>query len=134
MFVGFQDRCNKPDSATLPNWLQRVDSNHRPLGYEPSELTGLLLLCDKLGAGEGNRTLVVTLATFCSTIELHPQYGGDTRDRTADPLNANQVLSHLSYIPIIGRRYRIRTCDPLLPKQMRYQTAPISVKLFFFFV
>ena len=29
----------------------------------------------------------------------------------------------------IGRRYRIRTCDPLLPKQMRYQTALISVKL-----
>ena len=28
-----------------------------------------------------------------------------------------------------GRRCRIRTCDPLLPKQMRYQTALISVSL-----
>ena len=27
-----------------------------------------------LGAGEGNRTLVVSLEGFCSTIELHPQY------------------------------------------------------------
>jgi hypothetical protein len=25
------------------------------------------------GAGEGNRTLVVSLENFCSTIELHPQ-------------------------------------------------------------
>ena len=27
------------------------------------------------GAGEGNRTLVVSLGSFCSTIELHPQTG-----------------------------------------------------------
>ena len=27
-----------------------------------------------LGAGEGNRTLVVSLEGFCSTIELHPQH------------------------------------------------------------
>src|SRR6185295_19076394 len=27
----------------------------------------------KVGAGEGNRTLVVSLEGFCSTIELHPQ-------------------------------------------------------------
>ena len=26
----------------------------------------------KAGAGEGNRTLVVSLEGFCSTIELHP--------------------------------------------------------------
>lgn len=29
----------------------------------------------------------------------HP-HGGDERDRTADPLLAKQVLSHLSYIPM----------------------------------
>jgi hypothetical protein len=27
----------------------------------------------KLGAGEGNRTLVISLEGFCSTIELHPR-------------------------------------------------------------
>jgi hypothetical protein len=27
------------------------------------------------GAGEGNRTLVISLENFCSTIELHPQTG-----------------------------------------------------------
>jgi aspartate aminotransferase len=28
---------------------------------------------DQVGAGEGNRTLVVSLGSFCSTIELHPR-------------------------------------------------------------
>src|SRR3546814_7756473 len=27
------------------------------------------------GAGEGNRTLVVSLGSFCSAIELHPHFG-----------------------------------------------------------
>ena len=37
-------------------------------------LTLLLPQHLKLGAGEGNRTLVVSLEGFCSTIELHPQF------------------------------------------------------------
>src|ERR1700694_3922061 len=28
--------------------------------------------CIRAGAGEGNRTLVISLEGFCSTIELHP--------------------------------------------------------------
>ena len=39
------------------------------------------------------------LASKSSTTELPPHNGGDKRVRTADPLNANQVLSQLSYIP-----------------------------------
>src|SRR5471030_1668601 len=31
------------------------------------------LHCSPTGAGEGNRTLVVSLEGFCSTIELHPR-------------------------------------------------------------
>ena len=31
------------------------------------------------GAGEGNRTLVVSLGSFCSTIELHPRNRHFTR-------------------------------------------------------
>ncbi|CAG9209858.1 hypothetical protein BCAR13_1910001 [Paraburkholderia caribensis] len=31
------------------------------------------------GAGEGNRTLVVSLEGFCSTIELHPQGSIDSQ-------------------------------------------------------
>jgi hypothetical protein len=32
-----------------------------------------------IGAGEGNRTLVVSLGSFCSTIELHPRSSHSTR-------------------------------------------------------
>ena len=39
----------------------------------PPATTGGPAACDDLvGAGEGNRTLVVSLEGFCSTIELHP--------------------------------------------------------------
>ena len=33
-------------------------------------------------------------------LSYEPTYGGDKRDRTADPLLAKQVLSQLSYTPI----------------------------------
>ena len=57
-----------------------------------------LLACKFLGAGDGNRTRVISLEGWGSTIELRPQE--------------------------YGRDDRIRTCDILLPKQARYQTAP----------
>jgi hypothetical protein len=45
-----------------------------------------------VGAGEGNRTLVVSLGSFCSTIELHPRRGsivptggGKSRGETGRP-------------------------------------------------
>jgi hypothetical protein len=31
------------------------------------------VLDGRIGAGEGNRTLVISLEGFCSTIELHPR-------------------------------------------------------------
>ena len=41
---------------------------------ESSEGKRLILLHP--GAGEGDRTLVVSLGSFCSTIELHPRWVG----------------------------------------------------------
>jgi hypothetical protein len=42
------------------------------------------------------RTLILAnAATYKSSV-----FGGDDRNRTCDPLNANQVLSQLSYIPV----------------------------------
>ena len=52
-----------------------MDSNHRPLGYQPSALTS--------GAISPN--------------------GGDKGIRTLDPLLAKQVLSQLSYTPAFSR-------------------------------
>jgi hypothetical protein len=40
---------------------------------------GTLGARDFIGAGEGNRTLVVSLGSFCSTIELHPRDPHSTR-------------------------------------------------------
>ncbi len=43
------------------------------------------------GAGEGDRTLVVSLENFCSTIELHPQLS----DQTTQYKPSNQSLEQL---------------------------------------
>ena len=39
--------------------------------------------------------------------DFHQFFGGDERDRTADPLLARQVLSQLSYTPILWFSYVI---------------------------
>src|SRR5690606_12114996 len=84
------------------SWCPWRGSNARPLPYQGSALPlshmgghpqnrhppdscadpGLA------GAGEGNRTLVVSLEGFCSTIELHPPRSGSARrlQRTATSL------------------------------------------------
>ena len=56
------------------------------------------------GAGEGNRTLVVSLGSFCSTIELHPRSLHFTRD-CCDLTN----LSSGRYFLFIVARKQIRT-------------------------
>ncbi len=42
------------------------------------------------GAGEGNRTPVVSLGSFCSTIELHPPL---SYTRLSNVLNISQVVN-----------------------------------------
>ena len=44
------------------------------------------------GAGEGNRTLVVSLEGFCSTIELHPPGSAGDRARVAGTRSPNPRL------------------------------------------
>ena len=66
--------------------MDRIELSTSPLPREcsTSELHGLKVLTTLLffakisqtGAGEGNRTLVISLENFCSTIELHPQGAG----------------------------------------------------------
>src|SRR5574338_473767 len=53
--------CQRVKSLVAPRACARVRSNFQ-------QSPGL----SKIGAGEGNRTLVVSLEGFCSTIELHP--------------------------------------------------------------
>ena len=58
-------------------WCPWADLNCRPLPYQGSALPlsymgRITKKFIRLGAGEGNRTLVISLEGFCSTIELHP--------------------------------------------------------------
>lgn len=61
-------------------WCPWAGSNCRPLPYQGSALPlshmgescYFYCFCASPGAGEGNRTLVISLEGFCSTIELHP--------------------------------------------------------------
>lgn len=43
-------------------------------------------------------------------------FGGDDRDRTCDPLNANQMLSQLSYTPKKNIQYELRELNLLILK------------------
>ena len=69
--------------------LSGVRSNH--LSYEPIFDPALHLCCAE--------SFPETKAVF----EPLPRAGGDNRDRTDDPLLAKQVLSQLSYTPVVFR-------------------------------
>src|SRR5690606_31160377 len=58
------------ERATSP--LPRECSTTEPHGPEPKNAARIQPCGIHPGAGEGNRTLVVSLEGFCSTIELHP--------------------------------------------------------------
>ena len=58
------------------------------------------------GAGEGNRTLVVSLGSFCSTIELHPR---SRIDSTADC--ARKGMLGLTMDGLRNDRERVRNLD-----------------------
>ena len=69
--------------------LSGVRSNH--LSYEPIFDPALHLCCAE--------SFPETKALF----KPLPRAGGDNRDRTDDPLLAKQVLSQLSYTPVVFR-------------------------------
>ena len=48
--------------------------------------------------------MVASLETLVSNFITQKNFGGDERDRTADPLLARQVLSQLSYAPMLFDR------------------------------
>src|ERR1700752_4190691 len=70
-----------------------------------------------LGAGEGNRTLVVSLEGFCSTIELHPRirltegYRSHSRGVAAYVTSAGETDPWLPWAEPLGGGGRIRTFE-----------------------
>ena len=62
-------RRNAGPSRTDGGPIVRMISQH-PC---QNEITTMTQVIEKIGAGEGNRTLVISLEGCCSTIELHPR-------------------------------------------------------------
>src|SRR5882757_3747745 len=88
----------------------------------------------KIGAGEGNRTLVISLEGCCSTIELHPRYQrlstifgkasatarAPGRHETASP-GAAQALPVPGSLINSGRSAPLWKHVPLIPAPLRIQ-------------
>jgi hypothetical protein len=69
------------------------------------------------GAGEGNRTLVVSLENFCSTIELHPQAFLSTQRpkrscHNAAQLNYPQKIKAKRIILVEGEGFEPSKAEP----------------------
>ncbi len=81
------------------------------------------------GAGEGNRTLIVSLEGFCSTIELHPRYLHTSIERCS-PIKQQQVAyrSIFLYRPAFHNWWRGK--DSNLRRQSRqiYSLIPLTAR------
>jgi hypothetical protein len=69
--------------ASLEQKLIGVQNEQQPLAQ--NERSMMQQASQKIGAGEGNRTLVFSLEGCCSTIELHPRSGRSTITAGARP-------------------------------------------------
>ena len=81
-------------------WWAQVDSNHRPRAYQARALTTWAM------------SPFSSLSVHSSLVPEVSLFGGDDGIRTHDPLLAGQVLSQLSYTPILsyGSYFSILFC------------------------
>ena len=63
-------------------------------------LSGLEPPTSRLSGGRSNQLSYKPILSGLVISFLTQAFGGDKRDRTADPLLAKQVLSQLSYTPV----------------------------------
>ena len=89
----------KQQSTLLTVWWAQVESNHRPHAYQACALTFWAMSPCYLHNHRNrlNRRSVPWTYGFGFSTD-----GGDEGIRTLDPLLAGQVLSQLSYTPIVG--------------------------------
>src|SRR5215472_3702359 len=78
-----------------------------------------------IGAGEGNRTLVLSLEGCCSTIELHPRFGRQTRKRMVHSTGVrNCGLACVVRDPVVGEV----GLEPTKAKPADLQSAPFAAR------
>ena len=75
--------------------LNDAGLSSRPNGHIPSSQFEISMHSAALGAGRGK------LFIFLSGCLNDQKHGGDGRDRTDDLMLAKQLLSQLSYVPIV---------------------------------
>src|SRR6516162_7604060 len=71
-------------SATVGGALRLAEQEKIPKKRQQScqnEIAQATQVLENIGAGEGNRTLVISLEGCCSTIELHPRQGAVIGDQ-----------------------------------------------------
>src|SRR5438105_1788423 len=82
---------NHSNELVLSGPVVYLRRNNLRLGAYATFPSICLIDISAIGAGEGNRTLVVSLGSSCSTIELHPQIAtGRTFD--SDQASQNSAL------------------------------------------
>ena len=64
--------ATRPDPGDLRRLTNSRSAKPKAAHHTARKPVVILRHARKAGAGEGNRTLVVSLEGFCSTIELHP--------------------------------------------------------------
>src|SRR6266436_4480859 len=83
----------------------------------------------RAGAGEGNRTLVISLEGFCSTIELHPP----SVYETPSPMSAAEVPCQLGGGGWIRTNVGARPTDLQSAPFSRSGTPPAEPEIMWFF-
>src|SRR5215831_229849 len=103
--------------------MARIERATSPLPRECSttEPHGRYVQCIGFGAGEGNRTLVISLEGFCSTIELHPPWNAL---RTSLESSPGKLFSTQP-----PKLRRIRPTQPLAGPLIRFVFVPRAAVL-----
>ena len=131
--------------ARTPGWWAQVDSNHRPRAYQARALTTWAMSPCKFRCISFSRTVPLSLPLVHTALILgcyvrilfvecgcrHCRPGGDDGNRTHDPLLAGQVLSQLSYTPILGLFTWVNSHSKLNNNERSTQLALCSLAVFF---
>ena len=138
-------RARSPERTKFAAWFSRRavsggGQTRRPprpeRGRRPSGKTDVLVFVGtprphvgKGGAGEGNRTLVISLEGCCSTIELHPHRGPAVGIKASDTSDSVDSVPHaLSPVPSMesdGGGGRTRTYEAI--RRLIYSQLPLPL-------